>query len=284
MKLRTNIQTANQRRMRRCSLGLLLLGSFTFSAFAQEAKKPDDAVFDRLTRTYVNEQGLVNYQRLKQELPALKSFVDQLAAVSPDSHPQLFPDELQKLRYFVTAYNAWVLYLVTSKYPQKDLLWGRFGGVGPKLKFKDQPITLGGQASSLEALEHKILRPRFGDPRIHFYLNCAAFSCPPLPQGAIPDGRTNEELDRAARRFINNPKYVRFDPATKKLELSSIFKWFADDFLGYLKNKRGIAKPDITQFLALYLDATTKEALSKVPSGQLRISYLSYDTSLNEQR
>jgi hypothetical protein len=253
-------------------------------ARAQQAVKIDYSVFDRLTRAYVSDQGLVNYRGLRQELAALKSFVDQLAAVSPDSHPQLFTDELDKLRYFATAYNAWVLYHVTAKYPQKDVLWGRFGGIGPKLKFRDQPITLGGQASSLETLEHKILRPRFGDPRIHFYINCAAFSCPPLPQGAIAEGRTDEELNRAARRFINSQKYVRFDPATRRLELSSIFKWFADDFTGWLKNKRGSGQPHIAQYVLIYLDEPTRSALAKIPFDQLRISYLSYDTSLNEQR
>lgn len=245
--------------------------------------KIDYAEFDRLTRKYINDDGLVNYKELKTDLPALKSFVDQLATISPDSHPQLF-DEKEALRYFVTAYNAWVLYIVTLKYPQKDILWGRFGGIGPKLKFKDQPITLGGKASSLEELEHKIIRPRFGDPRIHFYINCAAFSCPPLPQGAIADGKTDDELDKAARRFINNSKYVRLDAASKKLELSSIFNWFADDFLNYLKNKRGMEKPHITQYLTLYLDDVTKDALAKIPVQQLKISYLGYNTDLNEQK
>ncbi len=265
-----------------CCLSLLIF--LPLMVCAQQTKKIDYAEFDRLTRTYVNAQGLVNYRGLKQELPALKSFVDQLAAVSPDSHPQSFADEADKLRYFVTAYNAWVLYIVAAKYPQKDVLWRRFGGIGPKLKFKDQPITLGGQASSLEALEHQIIRPRFGDPRIHFYINCAAFSCPPLAQGAIAEGRTDEALNQAAQRFINDQKYVRLDAATKRLELSSIFKWFDDDFLGWLQNRRSIAQPHIAQFILLYLDGPAREALSKIPADQLKVSYLAYDTSLNEQK
>jgi hypothetical protein len=269
-----------------CFVGCLNIFATVKSVTAMQKSsitKIDYAEFDRLMRKYINDDGLVNYKDLKTELPALKSFVDQLATISPDSHPQLF-DEKEALRYFVTAYNAWVLYIVTSKYPQKDVLWGRFGGIGPKLKFKDQPITLGGRALSLEQLEHKIIRPRFGDPRIHFYINCAAFSCPPLPQGAIADGKTDDELDKATRRFINSSKYVRLDAASKKLELSSIFNWFADDFLNYLKNKRGMEKPHITQYLALYLDDVTKDALAKIPVQQLKISYLGYNTDLNEQK
>ncbi len=272
------MQPINKGRVRMFSLGILLLCSFTFSALAQEAKKPDDAIFDRLTRTYVNAQGQVNYKGLRQELPALKSFVDQLAVVSPDSHPQLFPDEMEKLRYFVTAYNAWVLYLVTAEYPKPNILWTRIG------LFRNRPIRLGGQDSSLEDLEHGIIRKRFADPRIHFYVNCAALSCPPLPQGAIAAGKTDQALNEAARRFINNPKYVAYNAATKRLEISRIFKWFSDDFTGYLKTKRGLQQPHIAQFILLYLEGEAKEALAKTPLNEITVSYFSYDKSLNEQR
>ncbi len=237
----------------------------------------DYSQFDRLTRTYINADGLVNYVALKRELAVLKTFTDQLSTVSPDSHPQLFKDDKDKLRYFATAYNAWVLYLVTSNYPKRDLLWGLLG-------FKDQQIRLGGQMSSLETLEHKILRPRFKDPRVHFYINCAAKDCPPLPQGAIPSGQTDAALDQAARRFINNTKYVNYDAARKRLSISPIFKWFAEDFLGYLKTQRGPASPHIAQFLLQYLnDGAIKTALAGVPVSELSVSYKSYDKALNEQ-
>ena len=237
----------------------------------------DYSQYDRLTRTYINAEGRVNYVGLKRELAALKTFTDQLSTVSPDSHPQLFKDEKDKLRYFATAYNAWVLYIVTSNYPKKDTLWGL-------VFFKDQQIKLGGQMSTLETLEHKILRPRFNDPRIHFYINCAAKDCPPLPQGAIALGQTDAALEKAARRFINNTKYVNYDAARKRLEISPIFKWFKEDFSGYLKTQRGIASPHIAQFLLLFMnDGATKTALAGVPVNELSVSYKSYDKSLNEQ-
>jgi Protein of unknown function, DUF547 len=258
---------------------LFLLLAIVPSVCAQQMTPQaiDYSQYDRLTRTYINAEGRVNYVGLKRELAALKTFTDQLGAVSPDSHPQLFKDDKDKLRYFATAYNAWVLYLVTSHYPKRDLLWGLLG-------FKDQQIRLGGKMSTLETLEHKILRPRFKDPRIHFYINCAAKDCPPLPQGAIAQGQTDAALDQAARRFINNTKYVNYDAARKRLEISPIFKWFAEDFMGYLKTQRSIASPHIAQFLLQYLnDGATKTALAGVPVTELSVSYKSYDKSLNEQ-
>jgi hypothetical protein len=253
---------------------LFVLCLLTNSLLAQT--KLEYAEFDRLTKTHVNAAGLVNYGALQKELPALERFINQISTISPDSHPQLFADDHEKLRYFLTAYNAWVLYVVTKAYPKKDTLWG-------KLLFKDKPIKLGGQDSSLDKLEHGIIRKRFADPRVHFYLNCAARSCPPLQQGAIPAGKTDEELTASARKFINSTKYVTFDPATNKLRLSKIFDWFADDFLTHLKTKHNQAQPHIVQYLLLYAEGELKDALSKVPLKEIKVSYFDYDRSLNEQ-
>lgn len=234
--------------------------------------------YDRLTRKYVNAQGLVDYKGLKSELPALKTFIDQISAVSPESHSQLFPDGGEQLRYWMTAYNAWVLYIAASEYPSKSALWNFVG------LFRNRDIKLGDKASSLEHLEHKIIRARYKEPRIHFYINCAAYSCPPLWQGVIAPGKTWDVLDQSAKRFINDPRNVKFDPATKKLQLSKIFDWFKDDFLTYLKEKKGVTQPHISQYIVMYLDGPTREALEKTPANEISVSYFSYNKSLNEQK
>lgn len=254
----------------------MILFSVAFSTVSLAQSRLDYIEFDRLTKVYVNAQGFVNYVALQKELPALESFIHQLSTISPDSHPHLFEDDNEKLRYFLTAYNAWVLYVVTKAYPKKDTLWG-------KLLFKDKPIKLGGQDSSLDKLEHGIIRKRFADPRVHFYLNCAARSCPPLQQGAIPEGKTDEWLTASARKFINARKYVSFDPATKKLRISKIFDWFADDFLTYLKTKQNQSQPHIVQYLLLYAEGELKTALTQTPLKEIKVSYFAYDRSLNEQ-
>ncbi|MBS1791214.1 MAG: DUF547 domain-containing protein [Acidobacteria bacterium] len=247
----------------------------TSAAMAQQINYSE---YDRLTRKYVNAQGLVNYNGLKSELPALKTFIDQISAVSPESHSQLFPDGGEQLRYWMTAYNAWVLYIAASEYPSKSSLWNFIG------LFRNRDIKLGGKAMGLEDLEHKIIRKRYKEPRIHFYINCAAASCPALWQGAIPQGKTWDVLNQSAKRFINDPRNVKFDPATKRLQLSKIFDWFKDDFLTYLKEQKGIAEPHIAQYLLMYLDEPTRSALEKIPPKEISIGYFSYNKSLNEQR
>jgi len=244
------------------------------SVFAQETNYSD---YDRLTRKYVDERGLVNYNGLKSDLGALKAFIDQISAVSPQSNPQQFKDSGEQLRYWMTAYNAWVLYIAASEYPNKSALWNFLG------LFRNREIKLGGKRMKLGDLEHKIIRAVYRDPRIHFYINCGAASCPALGRGVIPELKTSDALDQSARRFINDAKNVKYDAAAKKLYLSKIFDWFEDDFLNYLKEKKGDQSPHIAQYILMYLDGPSREALQKTPLNEISVSYFSYDKSLNEQ-
>jgi hypothetical protein len=259
----------------RIVISLSLLASV---ANAGEATGIDYSIYDRLTRAYVDERGRVDYEGLKRELPVLRTFVDQLSAISPDSRPGMFSNDGERLRYYVTAYNAWVLYIAASEYPSRSSLWNWLG------LFRNRDIKLGGRDTTLNDLEHGIIRKRFQDPRIHFYINCAAASCPGIERGAIPEGKTDEALERAARRFINDPAHVRYDAAAGRLYLSKIFDWFEEDFFNFLRSKRGEQQPHIAQYILLYLQGPARQALAKFPMKDLSVRYLDYDKSLNEQK
>jgi hypothetical protein len=233
--------------------------------------------YDRLTRAYVNEQGAVNYAGLKAEIPALNGFIEQLAAVSPENRPEWFATEDDRKRYYLTAYNALVLYFAASAYPNRHALWAGLG------YFKNKDIVLGGRRLTLSELENTIIRKQFLDPRIHFYINCGAKGCPLLKPGSIAQNTTDAELDEAAKRFINDPSKVRFDPESNTLYLSKIFDWFSEDFIRYLKVQRGLQQPHISQYVALYLTGPAARALSEVPPDQVKIKYLDYDKDLNDQ-
>src|SRR5262245_7926148 len=255
--------------------GLFLSLYTTTNAIAQSINYSE---YDRLTRKYVDGRGLVNYNGLKSELPALKGFIDQISEVSPHSHPQQFKDGGEQLRYWMTAYNAWVLYIAASEYPANNALWNFLG------LFRNRAIKLGGKPMGLEDLEHGIIRKGYKEPRIHFYINCAAFSCPGLWQGAIPEGKTWDVLEQSAKRFINDTKHVKYDATTRTLYLSKIFDWFSSDFLTYLQEKKGIAEPHISQYIALYLEDPAREALAKTPVSEIKVKYYSYNKKLNEQQ
>src|ERR1041384_2122536 len=83
--------------------------------------------YDRLVAKYVDARGRVNYAGLKKELAALQAFLDQLATASPESKPELFANDDESKRYYLTAYNAYVLFYAAKAYPDKNALWAKLG-------------------------------------------------------------------------------------------------------------------------------------------------------------
>ena len=91
-------------------------------------------------------------------------------------------------------------------------------------------LDVGGKPISLYALENHVIRP-LGEPRVHFALNCMVRSCPRLPREPFDAARLDAQLDREARRFLNEERNVQVDPAARTVRLSSILKWYEADFL-----------------------------------------------------
>jgi len=162
---------------------------------------------------------VVNYSGLRQKGTELQAYLDDLAANPPQSD---WPGKAAKA-YWINAYNAFTIKLILNNYPVKSIM-DIDGGKPWDTKW----IKLGGKTYSLNQIEHDILRPTYGDARIHFAVNCAAKSCPPIHNRAFTEANVNTTLARLTRTFINNSQYntVSADAA----EVSKIFEWYAVDF------------------------------------------------------
>ena len=128
-------------------------------------------------------------------------------------------------------------------------------------------VKIDGEPVSLDDIEHRILRPIWDDPRIHYAVNCAALGCPNLQREAFTAANTGRLLEQAARDFVNHPRAVRSDAGG--LTLSSIYNWFAADFAadgGVLAHIRRYAADGLRSQLA----------------GIERIDDYAYDWSLND--
>jgi hypothetical protein len=221
----------------------------------------DHDEFDRLLKKYVNEQGLVNYGGWKQnaaDLTALNDYLKQFSG-KIDNHAQ----GNQKAASLVNAYNALVLHWILSHYPVESI-WQL------KDSFTGKRHEIDGRKVSLDDIEHGTLRPLIGY-RAHAVLVCAARSCPPLQRFAYTADKFEEQNDRAYRAWLAREDLNRFLPNERKVEISSIFKWFKDDFEkagGIPKIFGGYAPPSVRDFAA---------------GGKYEIKYLLYNWGLNDQ-
>src|SRR5438128_12001180 len=199
--------------------------------------------FDRLLKKYVNEQGLVNYGAWKQnaaDLSTLDEYLKQFAA-KIDNPAQ----GNEKAATLINAYNAFMLRWILANYPTESVQ-------SLKNSFTDKRNEIGGRKVSLDDIEHGTLRPLIGY-RTHSVLVCAARSCPPLQRFAYTANKFEEQDDRVYRAWLAREDLNRFLPNERKVEISSIFKWFKDDFEkagGIPKILGRYAPPSVRDFAA----------------------------------
>ena len=77
---------------------------------------------------------------------------------------------------------------------------------------------------SLNDIEHRILRPIWKDPRLHYALNCASLGCPNLQPESFHPGNVESLLNSGARDYINHPRGSLFENEDDLL-LSKIYDW-----------------------------------------------------------
>ena len=142
-------------------------------------------------------------------------------------------------------------------------------------------IPLLGTTRSLDDIEHRLIRGsgRYQEPRIHFAVNCASIGCPPLREEAYDGARLEAQLADATRRFLADRTRNRL--SVKGLEISSIFRWYREDFDTDWPQGRGLGGFLASHGDALGLDEQQRRALV---AGDLRISFLDYDWRLNRVR
>ena len=214
--------------------------------------------YNRLLSKYVTSGG-VKYAEWKSnagDLQAIQTVVDGIAKENVAAM-----EKKQQLAFYVNAYNAWILHEALEKYPTKSVKDALF------TFFTGRRITVAGQQTSFNALEKDTIRSKFNDPRIHFALNCASRSCPPLSRQAFTGGNLDGQFETLAKGYVNSDKGVRFNAAGKSAELSKIFDWYKDDFKG---------EGGVVAFI-------NKRRSSPIPA-DAKISYQDYDWSLNEAK
>lgn len=229
---------------------------------------PDTRLYQEALTKHVNQQGGVRYAALNKDLTSLNRFVEQLALVSPDSHPALFPSREAKLAHWLNTYNALVVWAFAKDYPAGSTRLAN--KLGQFNFFFRRKFTVGGQQRSLDDIETNSIRKAFGDPRIHFALVCASASCPWLSTMPFTPENLETQLEKRTQLFVSQARNVEKDSSTGRLTLSMIFRWYEGDFGGREK---------LLAFLEQRRPGLTKNGNGKATE----IRYRPYDWGLNEE-
>lgn len=218
---------------------------------------PSTEPWAQVLRGFVTDDGGVRYAALAGDEEARGRLRAYVQAVGDASGEGWSRDEA--LAFYLNAYNALTMNAVLERWPIESVM--QVEGF-----FDDRKHRVAGRELTLNQLENDILRSEvYAEPRIHFAVNCASASCPPLRPEPFAAQELEAQLAAATRDFVR---------ATTRREgrtvwLSKIFEWFAGDF-----ERVG----GVRAFVASQLAGADAEAV-RDPGTRLR--YDEYDWALN---
>jgi hypothetical protein len=251
--------------MRRKFSGYIFMLLLLFSAGAAFSGAEEIAIhqqFDNLLQAHVAD-GMVDYQGFKKDEKILDQYLDTLNKTDPEMLP-----EDQKLAFYINAYNAYTIKLILDNFngdgpPASIKKIGTFFTSPWKISF----ANVAGKVYSLDNIEHDIIRKQWNEPRIHFAVNCASRSCPPIISEPYLGSSLDNQLEASTRAFLSDTRMNYLQGET--LYISSIFKWYGEDF-----------KDNPVQFILDHSEGELHEGIAQLGK-EVRIKYLDYDWSLN---
>ena len=205
----------------------------------------------KLLQKHVSNHGSVNYNGFKSDRKILLNYITSLSENMPN---ESWTKE-DKLAYWINTYNTLTVDLILRHYPIESIK-------DIKKPWDQRYWKFGNKWYSLSEIEHQILL-KMDEPRIHFAIVCASYSCPKLQNVAFTASKLESQLTKATKSFLSDSK--RNSISENNLELSKIFQWFSKDF-----NQNG----SLIDFLNLYSDLKISE--------KAKTSFKDYDWTLNE--
>jgi uncharacterized membrane protein YdjX (TVP38/TMEM64 family) len=231
----------------------------------------DHSVFDAVLKKYVDADGWVDYKALADDAEPLDAYIASLAKAPFDRFGR---DE--KLAYLINAYNAFTLRLILDYYPVKSIKdipsakrWDAERWVLPA--GVDGGVAKEGGAYSLNQIEHKLIRPKFKEPRIHFALVCAAYSCPKLREEVYTGDGLEAQLTDQMVYAHSHDRWFRFDQAGGTVYLTPLYNWYSGDFEA--------VGGSVLDYVAGQVPAVGEAVAS---GRKLKVRWLDYDWKLND--
>ncbi len=233
----------------------------------------DHSAWDKLLKAYVvpGSDGLnrVAYTSLKKEHSVLKGYLAALQKVDPATL-----DKPEQFAFWVNLYNAKTIDVVLDKYPVKSIKDISLGG-GLKTLVTGGPwqaklMKVNGIDMTLDDVENAVLRPIYGDGRVHYAVNCASIGCPNLAAEAWTGAKLEAMLEAGAKAYINSPRGLLVQGDS--IKASSIYNWFKADFGG--------TDASLMAHLDKYAEPALKAKIAKIG----KIASYDYDWALADAK
>ncbi len=217
----------------------------------------DHSAWDRFLKAHVRDRpgaNLVDYQAAARDRAALDGYLAKLSAT-----PVSTLNRAEQMAFWINLYNALTVRVILDHMPVDSI---RDIDISPGIlssgPWDAKLIQIEVTDLTLNDIEHRILRPIWNDPRVHYAVNCASIGCPDLAPSAYTGTDLNAALDRAAKAYVNDPRGVSV--VGDDVVVSRIYDWFIEDFgdseAGVIAHLRKHGAPDLAHTLKGGLDDT----------------------------
>lgn len=245
-----------------------------------------------ILKEFVKDNGMVNYDMLRRNKPALNKLLDEFAELYPNEYKS-WPTE-DKIAFWINAYNIKMLKVITDNYPIESsrmlrILWGPYsirhidkntGGI-----WKNKFIVMD-EEFTLSEIDRRFFRKEFNEPRVFMAITHASVSSPPLRNEPYCGQKLNEQLDDQCKKFLSSPGAFRIDRENNVVYLSAILKptWHGQCFL----EKYGTDKkfkdhePEVGAVLNFITNYVPESDVSFLELKHYTVKYLSYDWTIND--
>lgn len=234
----------------------------------KSSKTISHAAYQEFLNRYVfngeKDVNLIHYSKVSSEdKKALDQYIQRLTSLPIRTY-----NKQEQLAYWINFYNALTIQLILKHWPVKSItkinISPGFFSFGP---WDASLVTIEGQKITLNDIEHRILRPIWNTPMLHYALNCASMSCPQLQNKVFTAQNSQKLMHKAALDYVNRPYGVKVEANT--LRLSKIYQWYQADF--------GNTESEVLKHIAQFAKPKLKNQLL---NGQKSISYY-YNWNIN---
>ncbi len=244
-----------------------------------------------LLKEYVNQQGLVNYSKLRRFRLQLNEAVEKFANLAPEVY--ITWSQPEKVAFWINAYNICILKGIIDNYPIKPsrfmLLFYPPNSVMHIQGLRDKTyFMIMGIQYTLDEIVRDVLLGRFEEPRVLFAVSYGTLSSAPLRPEPYLGKVLEKQLDRQVKNCFANPDFFKINEAGKIVYLSPIFKmypWHEQLLVKRYGTNRLFRRHEPVDRAALnfvkdYISPANAEFLKK---REYSVNYIKYNWRLNEQ-
>ena len=239
-----------------------------------QAAQPDYSPWNMILTKYYDPAKGMDYKSLKaKDAGTVAKLRQSMAKVDVASL-----NKKEQLAYWINLYNINVVGIILDNYPVKSIRAISTDPITRVNVFKKDYVPFGSGMTALGKIEDDKIREGFKDPRIHFAINCAARSCPPIRTEAFVGERLDAQLDDQARRFLNGPNGVKISKKgdTTIVETTKIMAggfWFEKDFKAWGNGTLA--------FMRKYVSADKAKMIDQAGEN-VKVTYDDYNWDLND--